>query len=101
MSEENVNGLVILINLIHKPDMKIFVGDSLTGNDVVEQAKSFNEAVGIDTLILSKMDIDEKGGASISVSYVTKKPIIFIGSGQEYSDIEIFDKDKILKVLNL
>ena len=102
-SHSNINLMDELKKVIRvsKPDMKIFVGDSLTGNDVVEQAKSFNEAVGIDTLILSKMDIDEKGGASISVSYVTKKPIIFIGSGQEYSDIEIFDKDKILKVLNL
>jgi len=84
---------------VSKPDLKIFVGDSLTGNDVVEQAKSFNEAVGIDALILSKMDIDEKGGASISVSYVTKKPIIFIGTGQKYNDLEKFDKNKIIEVL--
>jgi fused signal recognition particle receptor len=102
-SHSNINLMDELKKVIRvsKPDMKIFVGDSLTGNDVVEQAKSFNEAVGIDALILSKMDIDEKGGASISVSYVTKKPILFTGTGQQYKDLEEFDKEKIIEVLGL
>ena len=86
---------------ISKPDMKIFVGDSLTGNDTVEQAKTFNEKVGLDAIILSKVDVDEKGGAAISISYVTKKPIIFIGNGQEYDKIEEFSKEKILDTIGL
>jgi len=86
---------------VAKPDIKIFVGESITGNDCVEQARTFNEAVGIDGIILSKADIDEKGGAAISVSYVTKKPILYLGMGQEYKDLEIFSKERIIKNIGL
>ncbi len=86
---------------VAKPHYKIFVGESITGNDCVEQAQQFNEAVGVDGIILSKADVDEKGGAAISVSYVTKKPIIFIGTGQTYDDIKPFDKNEIIKTLGL
>ncbi len=86
---------------VAKPDLKIFVGESITGNDCTEQAKKFNEAVGIDGIILSKADVDEKGGAAISVSYVTKKPILFLGVGQEYSDLQKFDSDVIIKSLEI
>ncbi len=86
---------------VAKPDMKIFIGESITGNDCIEQAKEFNSSVGIDSIILSKADIDEKGGAAVSVSYVTKKPIIYIGTGQEYDDLEPFDKNKILEGIGL
>lgn len=86
---------------VSEPDMILFVGESITGNDCVEQARKFNESIGIDGIILSKADIDEKGGAAISVEYVTKKPILFIGTGQEYEDIEKFSADKILKSLGL
>ncbi|MFC1728631.1 signal recognition particle-docking protein FtsY [Nanoarchaeota archaeon] len=86
---------------IANPDFKIFVGESITGNDCVEQAEEFNKAVELDGIVLSKADIDEKGGAAISVSYVTKKPILYIGTGQEYDDIKPFDKKEILKTLGL
>jgi fused signal recognition particle receptor len=86
---------------VANPDMKLFVGEAITGNDCVEQASKFNEAVELDGIILSKQDIDEKGGASISISYVTKKPILYIGTGQEYSDIKPFNKDEIIKSLGL
>ncbi len=81
---------------VTSPDLKVFVGESITGNDVVEQASAFNEAVGIDAVILTKADVDEKGGAMISVGQVTGKPIIYIGIGQEYKDLEKFDKNKII-----
>jgi len=84
-----------------KPDLKLFVGESITGNDVVEQAKSFNWSIGIDGIILTKADIDEKGGTSLSVSYITKKPILYLGTGQEYGAIEVFDKEKFIKRLGL
>ena len=83
------------------PDIKIFVGESITGNDATEQAKAFNEKVGIDGIILTKADTDEKGGTSLSVGYVTKKPILFLGTGQGYDDIEIFDKKKFIAELEL
>ncbi len=86
---------------VSKPDMKIFVGESITGNDCVEQAKHFNEAIGIDGIILSKADVDEKGGAAISVSYVTKKPIIYLGTGQNYSDITPFKPKLVVESLGL
>jgi len=86
---------------VSKPDMILFVGESITGNDCTEQAKKFDEAINLDGIILSKADIDEKGGAAISVSYVTKKPILFIGTGQEYDDLEKFDKEKLLASIGL
>ncbi|MEK6984287.1 MAG: signal recognition particle-docking protein FtsY [Nanoarchaeota archaeon] len=86
---------------VAKPDLKVFVGESITGNDCVEQAKTFNEAVGIDGIILAKADVDEKGGAAVSVSYVTKKPILFLGTGQKYSDLQVFDSEIVVKGLGL
>jgi fused signal recognition particle receptor len=86
---------------VAKPDLKIFVGEAITGNDCIEQAKQFNNAIGIDGIILAKQDVDEKGGASISVSYITKKPILYIGTGQKYSDLREFDKEEIIKSLGL
>ena len=86
---------------VAKPDLKIFVGESITGNDCIEQAKTFNDAVGIDGIILAKADVDEKGGAAVSVSYVTKKPILFLGTGQKYSDLQVFDSEVVIKNLGL
>jgi len=86
---------------VTKPDMKIFLGESITGNDATEQAKVFNESIGLTGIILSKADIDEKGGTAISVSHITGKPILFLGTGQEYKDLEIFDKDKMVEKLGL
>ncbi len=86
---------------VSKPDFKIFVGESITGNDCVEQAKEFDEAVGIDAIILAKADIDEKGGAALSVSYVTKKPVIYLGTGQKVDDLKEFKKEDIIKSLGL
>ncbi len=85
----------------NNPDMKIFLGESITGNDATEQAKSFNEAIDITGIILSKADVDEKGGTAISVSSITGKPILFLGTGQKYDDLEIFDKDKLIEKLGL
>ena len=84
---------------IAKPDLKIFVGESITGNDCIEQATTFNESVGIDGIILSKADVDEKGGTAISISHVTDKPILYLGTGQELKDIEKFNLDKLIQSL--
>ena len=86
---------------VNKPDMRIFLGESITGNDATEQAKAFNEAIDLTGIILSKADVDEKGGTAISVSAVTGKPILFLGTGQQYKDLEVFDKDKMIKKLGL
>ncbi|MBI2550230.1 signal recognition particle-docking protein FtsY [Candidatus Woesearchaeota archaeon] len=86
---------------VAKPDMKIFVGEAITGNDCVEQARKFNEAIGIDGIILAKADVDEKGGAAISVSYVTKKPIFYLGTGQGYNDLAPFSAEAVVESLGL
>lgn len=78
------------IKRVVKPDLIIYVGDSLTGNDAVEQASKFDEAVGVDGIVLTKADADAKGGAALSIGYVINKPILFLGVGQSYEDIMEF-----------
>jgi len=77
---------------VTKPDLKILVMDSLVGNDAVLQAKMFNE-LGIDAIIFTKVDVNQKGGAILSVSHLLSKPILFLGTGQSYSDFKEFDKE--------
>jgi fused signal recognition particle receptor len=89
------------ISKVTDPDLKIFVAESIAGNDAIEQARTFNEKIGIDASILTKADVDEKGGTTISISYITKKPILFLGIGQNYEDLELFDKEKFIKKLGL
>lgn len=84
---------------VSKPDLKIFVGESITGNDCIEQAKTFDDAVDLDGIILSKADVDEKGGTAISISYVTDKPILFLGTGQNLGDLEKFSVSKLMESL--
>ncbi len=79
------------IKRVAKPDLIIFVGDALAGNDAVEQAKRFNEIVGVDGVILTKVDTDAKGGSALSVAYTIGKPLLFIGVGQGYEDQIPFD----------
>ncbi|MDO8508979.1 MAG: signal recognition particle-docking protein FtsY [Nanoarchaeota archaeon] len=86
---------------VSQPDLKIFLAESITGNDALEQAKTFNESINIDGIILSKADVDEKAGTILSVSYVTKKPIYFLGTGQNYKDLTPFTKSTVLKNLGL
>ena len=82
---------------VNKPDLKIFVGDALTGNDAADQARSFNEAVGIDGSVLNKIDVDAKGGACLSVTFVTNKPILYLGTGQNYEDMVEFKPEWFIK----
>jgi fused signal recognition particle receptor len=79
-----------------KPDMVLFVGDALAGNDAVFQAEEFNRSVRIDGSVLTKIDADAKGGAAVSIAYVTKKPILYVGTGQTYDDLEIFKPEVIV-----
>jgi fused signal recognition particle receptor len=74
-----------------QPDLTIMILDSLIGNDATEQAMTFNERVGFDAAVLTKVDADAKGGSSLSVSYLTGKPVIYVGVGQEYKDLQPFD----------
>ncbi|MFH1073374.1 MAG: signal recognition particle-docking protein FtsY [Nanoarchaeota archaeon] len=100
-SNDNLMNELKKLIRVNKPDLKIFVGESITGNDCVEQCKLFDEAVGIDAIILAKADVDEKGGAAVSVSYVTGKPIIYMGVGQKYEDLKKFEPEIVLENLGL
>tara|TARA_Y100000034_G_scaffold136758_1_gene215503 strand:- start:1466 stop:2812 length:1347 start_codon:yes stop_codon:yes gene_type:complete len=89
------------IERVCNPNLKLFVAESIAGNDATEQAKTFHEAITIDGAILSKADIDEKGGTIISISHATNKPIFYLGIGQKYDDLELFNKDKFIESLGL
>jgi len=82
---------------VNKPDLKILVIDSLVGNDAVPQAKMFNDAVGIDAVVFTKIDVNEKGGCILSVAHTLKKPILFLGIGQEYSSLKTFKPEEFIE----
>jgi fused signal recognition particle receptor len=81
------------IRRVVSPNLTLFVGDALSGNDVVEQARMFDKELGVDGLILTKLDADVKGGAALSATFVTGKPILFVGVGQGYADLRPFDAE--------
>jgi len=87
------------IKRVVNPDLILFIGDSLAGNDATEQAREFEKAVRIDGAILSKIDADAKGGAAISVAKAVGKPILFVGTGQEYKDLEPFSSKWLVERL--
>lgn len=84
------------VKRVTNPDLTIFVDESIAGNDAVERARMFNESVGVDGSILSKLDADPKGGTAISISYVTGEPILLFGIGQDYDDLKKFDSQWLL-----
>jgi fused signal recognition particle receptor len=98
-TNQNLMNELIKVKRVVKPDMTIFTVDSLIGNDAVMQAEEFNKAVGIDATILTKVDADVKGGSALSVTYVTQKPILFIGVGQTYKDLELFNPKKFVNMV--
>lgn len=87
------------IKRVVDPDLTVLVIDALIGNDAVLQAEEFHKSVNVDANILTKIDADVKGGASLSVAHVTGKPIIFIGVGQEYKDLEAFEPERFTQMI--
>ena len=84
---------------VTKPDLVIFVGDALTGNDAIVQAEEFNRVVDFEGVILTKVDADAKGGAALSIAYAIGKPILFLGTGQGYEDLEEFSVEWMMDKL--
>lgn len=82
-----------------KPNLKVLVLDALVGNDAVNQAKWFDEVVGVDAVILTKLDADAKGGSALSVILTINKKIMYVGVGQGYEDLLKFNPDLILNNL--
>lgn len=98
-TNQNLMNELAKIKRIVTPDLTILTVDSLAGNDAVTQAEEFNKHVGIDATILTKVDADVKGGAALSVTYVTQKPILFIGVGQTYKDLEVFNPELFVNMI--
>lgn len=87
------------VKRVSKSDMAIFVGDSVSGNDLIDQINLFNQGVKVDGTILTKVDTDEKPGSVVTTAYSIDKPIYFLGVGQTYDDLIVFDSKQIAKKL--
>jgi fused signal recognition particle receptor len=98
-TSKNLMEQIEKITKVVNPDLKIFVGDSLAGNDTVNQAREFFEHTKFDGAILTKSDADARGGAALSVVTVTAKPVLYVGVGQEYADLRPFDKNLFLETV--
>ena len=85
------------VRRVADPHLTLFVGDSLAGNDAVEQARMFQEIMKFDGAVLTKVDTDAKGGAGLSIAFATGRPIVFAGIGQGYDDLKQFDPDWLLE----
>lgn len=98
-TNQNLMNELMKVKRVVQPDLTVLTVDSLIGNDAVMQAEEFNKAVKIDATILTKVDADVKGGSALSVTYVTQKPILFIGVGQTYKDLELFNPEKFVNMV--
>ncbi len=98
-TSKNLMDQISKINKVVNPDLKLFVGDALAGNNTVSQAREFYNHTKFDGAILTKSDADARGGAAISIVKVTSSPILYLGVGQEYKDLKSFDKDLFLEMI--
>jgi fused signal recognition particle receptor len=98
-TNQNLMNELSKVKRVVQPDLTVLTLDSLIGNDAVMQAEEFYKSTGIDATILTKVDADVKGGSALSVTYVTQKPILFIGVGQTYKDLELFNPEKFVNMV--
>lgn len=84
------------MNRVIRPEIKIYIGESIAGNAIIEQVRTFNREIGIDGVILTKLDCDPKGGTMLSINRTTDVPIIYVGTGQAYEDLEAFEPARIV-----
>ena len=87
------------IRRVIQPDLIVYVDEAVAGNDAVTRAEEFERSVGLDAIILTKVDMDPKGGAAISISHAVGKPLIFIGIGQGYDDLVPFYPEQVVQDL--
>ncbi len=98
-TNQNLMNELAKVKRVVQPNLTVLTLDSLIGNDAVMQAEEFHKSIGIDATILTKVDADVKGGSALSVTYVTQKPILFIGVGQTYKDLELFNPEKFVNMV--
>ena len=87
------------IRRVMKPDLIVYVDEAVAGNDAVVRAAEFDKTVGADAIVLTKADMDSRGGAAISIAHTIGKPLLFLGTGQAYEDIMPFDPDAVVEEL--
>lgn len=92
----NLMNQLAKIRRVIKPDLIVYVDEAVAGNDAVIRADEFSKSVGIDAIMLTKVDMDPKGGAAISVAHAVGKPLLFIGTGQGYDDVMAFDPKTVV-----
>lgn len=92
----NLMNQLAKIRRVIKPDLIVYVDEAVAGNDAVVRAEEFSKSVGIDAVMLTKVDMDPKGGAAISIAYAVGKPLLFIGTGQGYDDIMAFNPKHVV-----
>ena len=98
-TNQNLMNELAKVKRVVTPDLTVLTLDSLIGNDAVMQAEEFHKSIGVDATILTKVDADVKGGSALSVTYVTQKPILFIGVGQTYKDLELFNPENFVNMV--
>jgi fused signal recognition particle receptor len=98
-TNQNLMNELVKVKRVVQPDLTVLTLDSLIGNDAVMQAEEFHNSIGVDATILTKVDADVKGGSALSVTYVTQKPILFIGVGQTYKDLELFNPERFVNMV--
>jgi fused signal recognition particle receptor len=87
------------IRRVMKPDLIVYVDEAVAGNDAVVRAAEFDRTVGADAVVLTKADMDSRGGAAISIAHTIGKPLMFLGTGQAYEDIMPFDPAQVVEDL--
>jgi fused signal recognition particle receptor len=87
------------IRRVMNPDLVVYVDEAVAGNDAVIRAEEFNNAVGTDAVMLTKADMDPRGGAAISIAYTIGKPVMFLGVGQSYDDVIPFRPEDVVDAL--
>jgi fused signal recognition particle receptor len=87
------------IKRVMKPDLVVYVDEAVAGNDAVTRAFEFDKTVGADAVVLTKADMDSRGGAAISIAHTIGKPLMFLGVGQAYDDIMPFEPEKVVEEL--
>jgi fused signal recognition particle receptor len=98
-TKSNLMNQLEKIRRVMKPDLVIYVDEAVAGNDAVIRAAEFDRTVGADAIVLTKADMDSRGGAAISIAHTIGKPLMFLGTGQRYDDIIPFEPVEVVEEL--
>ena len=98
-NKSNLMNQLDKIRRVMKPDLIVYVDEAVAGNDAVIRAAEFDRTVGADAVVLTKADMDSRGGAAISIAHTIGKPLMFLGVGQSYDDIIPFEPAKVVEEL--